>query len=74
MNKCEVIKSKEKCGKEATFIVRHRDHSEDRAFNVCKDHIPAYKYKIDPRAEGSFIVRESAVLTGSTEEKRHGSD
>lgn len=72
-NKCEVIGTvedhKKKCGKRATFIVRHRDHKECKSFNVCEAHITGYRYKIDPRAECSFIVKEITALTGEKNDK-----
>ncbi len=59
---CEVIGTvkdhRARCGKVAKFKVRHRDHKQNKAFFVCSDCITGYRYKIDPRAECSFIIED----------------
>ena len=60
--KCEVIRTiknhQKRCENIATYKVRHKDHRRNDSFLVCEDHIAGYRYKIDPRAEGSFIVKK----------------
>ena len=68
--KCEVILKKGKCNKEAKFLVRHKDHSEDKSFNVCEDCIDCYKYvqcREHGNTESSFIVKELSQLEASTQ-------
>jgi len=58
MNKCKVIISGKECEKKAKYIVRHREHPKNKSFFVCKNCISAYKFKIHPKAEGNFIIKE----------------
>ncbi len=68
---CEKL-GKRYCRREAVAKVRHKQHKEDKAFFVCRFHLPAYEWvqgKEYGNTEGSFIVEMISKQSNDEVEK-----